>query len=113
MPRAICEFPAVRPAASGVGVHTRQRHELDLFCEQHACLGNDASLKRKRQTQRRLQWLESLWEDPAGFEAVVKSGRYLRLCALTERLSDSDEQAWRRLKNEILAVRDKEFLCAA
>ncbi len=87
--------------------------DLDLFCEQHAHLGSEAALQRKRQTQRRLKWVEDLWEDPVRFEAIVMSGRYLRLCTLTEALNESDEKAWRRLKNEILAVRAREFLCAA
>jgi hypothetical protein len=87
--------------------------DLDLFCEQHVHLGSDAALRRKIQTQRRLQWILALWDDRARFEAVVASGRYLRLCTLTESISDSDERAWRRLKNEILAVRAREFLCEA
>jgi hypothetical protein len=88
------------------------RQDLDAFCEQHVHLGSDAALHRKRQTQRRLNWILALWDDARRFEAVVKSGRYLRLCALTELLSDGDARAWRRLKNEILAVREREFLCA-
>ena len=84
---------------------------LDLFCEQHVHLGSDAALQRKRQTQRRLEWVLALWDDRARFEAIVKSGRYLRLCALTETISDSDSRAWRQLKKEILAVRAREFLC--
>jgi hypothetical protein len=84
---------------------------LDLFCEQHVHLGSDAALQRKRQTQRRLEWVLALWDDRARFEALVKSGRYLRLCTLTETISDSDSRAWRRLKKEILAVRAREFLC--
>lgn len=87
--------------------------DLDVFCEQHVHLGSDAALRRKRQTQRRLEWAQALWDDPVRFEAVVKSGRYLRLCTLTQSISDCDERAWRRLKNEILAVRAKEFLCGS
>jgi hypothetical protein len=85
--------------------------DLDLFCEQHVHLGSDAALRRKAQTQKRLQWILALWDDRVRFEAVIASGRYLRLCKLTEAISDCDERAWRRLKNEILAVRAKEFLC--
>jgi hypothetical protein len=87
--------------------------DLDLFCEQHVHLGSDAALRRKVQTQRRLEWIQALWDDPARFEAVVTSGRYPRLCRLTESISDCDERAWRRLKNEILAVRANEFFCGA
>jgi hypothetical protein len=89
------------------------RQDLDAFCEQHMHLGSDAALHRKGQTQRRLNWILALWDDATRFEAVVKSGRYVRLCALTEALSDCDARAWRRLKSEILAVRQREFLCGA
>jgi hypothetical protein len=87
--------------------------DLDLFCEQHVHLGSDAALHRKRQTQRRLDWIQALWDDPARFDAVVKSGRYRRLCNLTKAISQCDERAWRRLKNEVLGVRAREFLCGA
>lgn len=86
--------------------------DLDVFCEEHVNLASDAALRRKLQTQRRLEWILALWDDRARFEAVVTSGRYPRLYRLTEALSDCDERAWRRLKNEILAVRAREFLCA-
>jgi len=87
--------------------------DLDLFCEQHVHLGSDAALQRKQQTQRRLEWIQVLWDDPVRFEAVVKSGRYRRLYNLTKSISRCDERAWRQLKNEILAVRAREFLCGA
>jgi hypothetical protein len=54
---------------------------------------------RKRQTRRRLQWLQTLWDDAAKFEAIVASGRYLKLCALMEWASESDESATRRLEH--------------
>lgn len=87
--------------------------DLDLFCEQYARLGSDTALQRKRQTQRRLAWIKALWDDPVRFEAVVASDRYQRLCALTRAISQADARAWRRLKDEILAVRAREFLCGA
>ena len=51
--------------------------DLDLFCEQHVHLGSEAALQRKQQTQRRLEWIKVLWDDPVRFEAIVMSGRYL------------------------------------
>lgn len=51
---------------------------------------------RKLQTQRRLNWLQALWSDPAQFDAIVASGRYLKLCALLEWAStDAEVAAWR------------------
>jgi hypothetical protein len=87
--------------------------DLDLFCEQYARLASDRALQRKHQTQRRLAWIKALWDDPVRFEAIVASGRYRRLCALTRAISQADARAWQRLKDEILAVRAREFLCGA
>ncbi len=87
--------------------------DLDLFCEQYARLASDPALQRKRQTQRRLAWIKALWDDPVRFEAIVAGGRYRRLCALTRAISQADARAWQRLKDEILAVRAREFLCGA
>lgn len=53
--------------------------------------------ERKLQTQRRLLWLQSLWDDEARFDAIVASGRYLKLCAVLEWASENDEIAARRL----------------
>ena len=53
--------------------------------------------KRKQQTHRRVLWLQSLWNEPARFDAIVASGRYLKLCALVEWASENDEIAGRRL----------------
>ncbi|HLH12691.1 MAG TPA: hypothetical protein VKV77_12545 [Methylovirgula sp.] len=86
--------------------------DLDRFCEQHIPLASEAAQARKRQTQQRLKWVTELWDNPERFDAVVATGRYDRLCKLTEMLSESDERAWQRLRNEILAVRAREFLCA-
>jgi hypothetical protein len=53
--------------------------------------------ERKQQTQRRLLWLQSLWDDTARFDAIIASGRYLKLCTLIEWASENDEIAARRL----------------
>jgi hypothetical protein len=78
--------------------------DIDLFCEHHLDLASEASLQRKRQMQRRLAFVQDLWNDADRFDAVVVSGRYLKLCNLTEWLSDYDERAWARVKNEILTA---------
>ena len=54
---------------------------------------------RKQQTQRRLGWLNGLLEDVAQFDAVVASGRYLKLCAMLEWASESDMAADARLND--------------
>ena len=78
--------------------------DIDLFCESHLDLASEAALRRKQQMQKRLAFVQDLWNDADHFDAVVASGRYLKLCNLTEWISDSDERAWARVKNEILAA---------
>ncbi|MGB8276583.1 MAG: hypothetical protein WCF20_01415 [Methylovirgula sp.] len=81
--------------------------DLDLFCESHLDLASDAAVQRKQQMQRRLAFVQNLWNDSDRFDGVVASGRYLKLCNLTEWISDYDERAWERVKSEILAARQK------
>ena len=79
--------------------------DLDLFCEKHIDLASRAAVERKRQMQRRLSFVQQVWNDANRFERVITSGRYLKLCNLTEWISDCDERAWARVKNEILVAR--------
>lgn len=81
--------------------------DLDVFCESHIDLASEAALQRKRQMQKRLAFVQGWWNDPERFEQVVTSGRYLKLCNLTEWISDYDERAWERVKSEVLAARAK------
>jgi hypothetical protein len=81
--------------------------DMDVFCENHIDLASEAALQRKQQTQRRLAFVQSWWNDPERFERVVTSGRYLKLCNLTEWITDFDERAWERVKSEVLAERDR------
>jgi hypothetical protein len=64
--------------------------------------------RRKLQTRRRVQWLQGVWSDRARFEAIVASGRYLKLCALLEWAAVEDEIAdWRleRIADAAMASR--------
>ncbi len=81
--------------------------DLDVFCENHIDLASETALQRKQQMQRRLVFVQSWWNDPERFEQVVTSGRYLKLCNLTEWISDYNERAWERVKSEVLAARDR------
>ncbi|HEY5226367.1 MAG TPA: hypothetical protein VIJ06_06205 [Methylovirgula sp.] len=81
--------------------------DIDIFCEANLNLASDAAVQRKQQMQRRLAFVQDLWNDADRFDKIVASGRYLRLCNLTEWISDSDERAWERLKTEVLAARLK------
>jgi hypothetical protein len=56
-----------------------------------------AARVRKLQTERRLAWLQGLWDDPACFDAIVASGRYLKLCAMLEWANDINDAASLRL----------------
>jgi hypothetical protein len=74
-----------------------------LFAEATLPVYTSARL-RKQQTQRRLVWLNGLLDDPAQFEAVVTSGRYLKLCAMLEWASDSDMIAGARLNGVVASA---------
>lgn len=81
--------------------------DLDLFCESNIDLASPAAIRRKQQMQKRLAFVQGLWNDAERFDKIVSSGRYLKLCNLTEWISDCDEQAWARVKNEILSARHR------
>jgi hypothetical protein len=81
--------------------------DVDVFCEANLNLASEATLRRKEQMQRRLSFVQDLWNDAERFDKIVASGRYLRLCNLTEWISDGDEHAWERVKAEVLAARLK------
>lgn len=81
--------------------------DLDLFCESNIDLASPAAIRRKQQMQSRLAFVQTLWNDANRFDRIVASGRYLKLCHLTEWISDCDEQAWARVKSEILAARHR------
>jgi hypothetical protein len=83
------------------------RDDFDGFCESHIELASPAAIQRKQQMQQRLAFVQNVWNDAAQFEKVVISGRYLKLCNLTEWISDHDKRAWERVKSEILAARQK------
>ncbi len=90
-------------ANAGVGAFDMMCDDPELFFENHLHLANPASVQRKRQMQGRLAFVQDLWNDAERFDAIVASGRYLKLCNLTEWVSDYDERAWMRIRNEILA----------
>jgi hypothetical protein len=81
--------------------------DLDLFCESNIDLASPAAIRRKQQMQKRLAFVQTLWNDADRFDAIIATGRYLKLCHLTEWISDCDEQAWARVKSEILAARQR------
>lgn len=99
------ESQAKERAARNVRAFDLLCEDLDVFCENHIDLASYAAIRRKQQTQRRLAFVQALWNDAERFDNIVSSGRYLKLCHLTEWVSDCDEQAWTRLKSEILTAR--------
>lgn len=113
MLRGLCGVDSADETMVTQDIETAHSAGLDEFCEKNAHLASDATVQRKRQTQRWLFWAEALWEDPDRFDAIVRSGRYSQLRHVVEGLSDADNRAWRRLKDEVLAVRAREFLCEA
>ena len=92
-------------AHGGAGVFNMMCEDPELFFENNLDLASPAAVQRKRQMQARLAFVQDLWDDAQRFDAIVASGRYLKLCNLTEWISDYDERAWIRIRNEILAAK--------
>lgn len=103
-PRQECGEALADPVA-GAADFAMMCEDPDLFFESHLDLASHAAVQRKRQMQSRLAFVQDLWNDAERFDAIVASGRYLKLCNLTEWISDYDERAWTRIRNEILAAR--------
>jgi len=74
----------------------------EFVCERHLQMAPASSLNRVRQTGARLQLIRARWNDDDYYERAVASGRYLKLCELLRWAEDSDEEAWTRMKREIL-----------
>jgi len=69
---------------------------MDLVLQGRGSHAHAKACARKLQTERRLQWLRALLDDPLKFDTIVASGRYLKLCAMLEWASTEDEVAsWR------------------
>ena len=92
-------------AHGGADAFDMMCEDPELFFENHLDLASPAAVQRKRQMQTRLAFVQDLWDDAQRFDAIVASGRYLKLCNLTEWISDHDERAWIRIRNEILAAK--------
>jgi hypothetical protein len=99
-------FADVSPAPLGV----EERASIDdgeIVAPELYHLACDATRRRKAQTERRLAWLESRWNDESYFGAVFASGRYLKFCNVLEWAFANDEQALRRLEYEVLLAQGK------
>jgi hypothetical protein len=103
--RAYQEFETAEPDVVAKAIaDPAMCQDGDDFCERHLELASFEAIERKQQMQKRRDFVQSLWDDADRFEAVIASGRYLKLCSLTEWISEYDERAWARIKNEILAA---------
>lgn len=57
-----------------------------------ANVGEDEALGRRlAQVQRRVATIQRLWDDDAAYERIVASGRYLKLCTVTEQATETAE----------------------
>jgi hypothetical protein len=50
-------------------------------------------MRRRQQTARRLAWLETCCSNDDAFKAIVRSGRYLKLCGALEMATDAHAAA--------------------
>ena len=57
-----------------------------------ANVGEDEALGRRlAQVQRRVATIQRLWDDDTSYERIVASGRYLKLCSVTEQATETAE----------------------
>jgi hypothetical protein len=55
-----------------------------------------------RTAAHRRNRLDRIWDDESRFDAVVSSGRYLKLCDASQAALEQRETAWTRLKLDVL-----------
>lgn len=72
------------------------------LCAPHVGAASPRLRARLQTAIRRRDRLESVWADPRRYEAVVETGRYLKLCDATQAVLDQTDSAWMRVKLDIV-----------
>jgi hypothetical protein len=70
------------------------------LCAAHLQQVSEETRARSAQTRRRLEWLTARWNDNTYFDAVEKSGRYLKFAAALAQAMDAAHLAWQRVRIE-------------
>jgi hypothetical protein len=70
------------------------------LCAEHFEHVSENARARSAQTRRRLEWLTAHWHDNAYFDAVEKSGRYLKFATAMAQAIDAAHLAWQRVRIE-------------
>jgi hypothetical protein len=70
------------------------------LCATHLQQVSEKTRIRSAQTRRRLEWLTARWHDNAYFDAVEKSGRYLKFATAMAQAIDTAHLAWQRVRIE-------------
>jgi hypothetical protein len=93
-PRLCCIPACAQTAAPECG-------EADApLCSHHWAQVSDATKARAVQTRRRLEWLTRRWHDRAFFDAVERSGRYLKFASALAQAVDAAHLASQRVRIE-------------
>jgi hypothetical protein len=74
------------------------------FCEQHADLAPDPLRQRFLTLVRRLRAIRAMWDDEGRYQAIVESGRYLKLAHATCCAEEALDAAAQRLTLAIIAA---------
>ncbi|HUZ66753.1 MAG TPA: hypothetical protein VMU56_03725 [Beijerinckiaceae bacterium] len=91
-----CIAGCSRPATQDSGL------EEEALCAAHSAAASPYLRARFASTMRRRTQIENLWSDAARYEAVVESGRYLKLCDVTQAVLEQTDSAWIRMKLDII-----------
>ncbi len=70
-----------------------------------ANFGEDEALGRRlAQVERRVSTIQRLWDDDAAYARIVESGRYLKLCTVTEQATELAEMLRERAVAALAAM---------
>ena len=92
-----CQFPGCAQPAMG-GDWTAPD-----VCAGHLAMAASSHRRRVMSMQRRSAFIETLWADPARYDAIVASGRYLKLAHVRQRAEESMGAATERFMLSIYA----------
>lgn len=92
-----CQFPGCAQPAMG-GDWTAPE-----VCAGHLAMAASSHRRRMISVQRRSAFIETLWADPARYDAIVASGRYLKLAHAKQCVDEAMGAATERFMLSIYA----------
>lgn len=90
------------PGCARLAVDDGVRPPGEGLCDVHWLVASPRLRTRLQSALRRCERLENVWSDVQRYDAVVETGRYLKLCDATQAVMDQTDSAWTRVKLDIL-----------